>query len=98
MGNHLPLHSVDMRAGAKEFSWLRRGSADYEHFMRDLTQMLTTIPVTALACVMDRPGYDERYRATYPPQTDSPVSRFQGRPAKFVTGLQGRASPDKRCN
>src|SRR5215467_5509174 len=44
-----PLHSVDMRAGAKEFSWLRRGSADYDPFMGDLTRMLTSIPVTALA-------------------------------------------------
>jgi Protein of unknown function (DUF3800) len=64
-----PLHSVDMRAGAKEFSWLRRGSADYNHFMNDLTRMLTTIPVTGLACVIDRPGYDDRYRAIYPRNT-----------------------------
>jgi hypothetical protein len=68
-GIKYPLHSVDMRAGAKEFSWLRRGSTDYENFMRDLTRMLTTIPVTALACVMDRPGYDVRYRETYPRST-----------------------------
>jgi len=61
-----PLHSVDIRHGAHEFSWLRRGSIDYEAFMGDLTRMLTTIPVTALACVMDRPGYDSRYRSIYP--------------------------------
>jgi hypothetical protein len=30
-----PLHSVDIRAGAKDFSWLRRGSSDYEPFMHD---------------------------------------------------------------
>jgi hypothetical protein len=28
--------------------------------------MLTSVPVTALACVMDRPGYDRRYRGVYP--------------------------------
>jgi len=61
-----PLHSVDIRAGAKNFAWLRRGSMDYEPFMRDLTRMLTTAPVTALACVMDRPGYDRRYQELYP--------------------------------
>jgi hypothetical protein len=61
-----PLHSVDIRAGAKGFSWLRRGSADYDGFMRDLTRMLTGAPVTALACVVDRPGYDRRYREVYP--------------------------------
>jgi hypothetical protein len=64
-----PLHSVDMRAGTKDFSWLRRGSAEYDGFMADLTRMLTTIPVTGLACVMDRPGYDNRYRAIYPRTT-----------------------------
>jgi hypothetical protein len=61
-----PLHSVDIRAGTKDFSWLRRGSNDYDAFMGDLTRMLTAIPVVALACVMDRPGYDNRYRTAYP--------------------------------
>jgi hypothetical protein len=60
---------VDIRAGAKAFSWLRRRSSDYDQFMSDLTRMLTTIPVTALACVMDRPGYDDRYRQLYPRNT-----------------------------
>ena len=33
--------------------------------MRDLTSMLTSIPVIGLACVIDRPGYDARYREQY---------------------------------
>lgn len=60
-----PLHSVDMRHAARDFTWLRRGSPEYEPFMRDLTRMLTAIPVTGLACVIDRPGYDARYRPKY---------------------------------
>jgi Protein of unknown function (DUF3800) len=60
-----PLHSVDIRHAAKDFTWLRRGSPEYEPFMRDLTRMLTRIPVTGLACVIDRPGYDARYRPKY---------------------------------
>lgn len=61
-----PLHSVDIRHGSSRFSWLRRDSPEYEPFMRDLTNALTRLPITALACVMDRPGYDRRYRETYP--------------------------------
>jgi hypothetical protein len=64
-----PLHSVDIRAGSKKFSWVRKESAEYKPFMRDLTRMLTTVPVLGLACVMDRPGYDVRYREQYPRKT-----------------------------
>lgn len=60
-----PLHSVDMRHGTKDFNWLRRDSPEYQSFMDDLTQMLVSVPVTALACVIDRPGYDARYREKY---------------------------------
>jgi hypothetical protein len=60
-----PLHSVDMRAASKEFRWLRRDSPDYQPFMRELTQMLLRIPGYGLACVIDRPGYDARYRQKY---------------------------------
>ena len=60
-----PLHSVDIRHAAKEFQWLRRNSPEYGPFMADLTQMLVSIPVIGLACVIDRPGYDARYRQQY---------------------------------
>src|SRR5579884_3595557 len=60
-----PLHSVDMRCAAREFRWLRRESPKYQPFMEDLTQMLLRIPVYGLACVIDRPGYDARYRQKY---------------------------------
>jgi hypothetical protein len=61
-----PLHSVDIRHGTKNFSWVRRGTAEYADFMNDLTQMLISVPITTLACVVDRPGYDRRYRLIYP--------------------------------
>lgn len=60
-----PLHSVDMRHATKNFNWLRRDSPEYQPFMNDLRQMLVSVPVTALACVIDRPGYDARYREKY---------------------------------
>jgi hypothetical protein len=60
-----PLHSEPMRHGTGDFCWLRRDSPEYKPFMRDLTEMLTSIPVLGLACVIDRPGYDARYRKRY---------------------------------
>ena len=60
-----PLHSADIRAGAREFSWARKGTKDHQPFMRDLTRMLEGVPVLGLACVIDRPGADERYRDKY---------------------------------
>jgi hypothetical protein len=31
-------------------------------FMEDIGEFLTSIPVIGLACTIDRPGYDWRYR------------------------------------
>jgi hypothetical protein len=60
-----PLHSVEIRHSSHAFSWLKRGADEYEKFMRDLSRFLTTIDVVGLACVVDRPGYDARYREKY---------------------------------
>jgi len=60
-----PLHSVDIRHSCGRFSWLHRKTDEYERFMRDLTRLLTSINVLGLACVIDRPGYDARYRERY---------------------------------
>lgn len=64
-GINYPLHSVEIRHGSGNFTWCKRSAPDYEPFMRDLTRMLTSIPVLGLACVIDRPGYDARYRPRY---------------------------------
>jgi hypothetical protein len=60
-----PLHSVEIRHSTGKFSWLRRHSADYGRFMNDLTRMLLSMNVLGMACVIDRPGYDARYREKY---------------------------------
>jgi hypothetical protein len=60
-----PLHSEEIRHSSGKFAWLRRGSEEYRRFMVDLTRVLSGIPVAGLACVIDRPGYDDRYRAKY---------------------------------
>jgi Protein of unknown function (DUF3800) len=60
-----PLHSVEIRHCSGRFSWLKRNTDEYETFMRDLTRLLTSVNVLGLACVIDRPGYDARYREKY---------------------------------
>lgn len=60
-----PLHSEEIRHSSGRFTWLQRGTEHYPKFMGDLTRLLTGIRVSGLACVIDRPGYDDRYRAKY---------------------------------
>jgi hypothetical protein len=60
-----PLHSVEIRHSKKNFTWLKRDTEGHEKFMQDLTRLLTTMNVTGIACVIDRPGYDARYRYQY---------------------------------
>lgn len=58
-----PLHSSSIRSKNDGFYWLR--SLDDERknqFFADLQRMFRSTDVIALACVIDRPGYDARYR------------------------------------
>jgi uncharacterized protein DUF3800 len=65
-----PLHSYDIRLGVKRFSWLHKlESREYNRFMRELGAFLTGAPVTGHGCIIDRPGYDGRYRKQYGRQT-----------------------------
>jgi len=60
-----PLHSVEIRNCKNAFSWLKRDTDEYERFMRELSKLLTSMSVIGIACVIDRPGYDARYREQY---------------------------------
>jgi hypothetical protein len=65
-----PLRSYDIRLMDKRFSWLRAISVEERgRFMRDLSDLLTSIPVIGYAAVVDRPGYNFRYRKKYGRQT-----------------------------
>ena len=58
-----PLHSYDIRNKTHDFRWLVDLNRDeHSRFMQDLTDLLVGLPVVGLACVIDRPGYDGRYR------------------------------------
>ncbi|MGL5168983.1 MAG: DUF3800 domain-containing protein [Afipia sp.] len=69
-GIKYPLHSYDIRAETDDFKWL--GSVDdkdYKRFMSGLSNLLLSIPIIGHACVIDRPGYNARYREKYGRQT-----------------------------
>jgi hypothetical protein len=60
-----PLHSVEIRHSTGRFTWLKRDNAEYGKFMRDLTRTLLGMNALGIACAIDRPGYDTRYREKY---------------------------------
>lgn len=61
-----PLHSEEIRHKTKKFSWLRNLSdPELDKFMGELGDMLASAPCLGHACVVDRPGYDARYREKY---------------------------------
>jgi Protein of unknown function (DUF3800) len=99
-----PIHSVEVRARNKGFLWLeKRPKSDREKFYEDLYQLLKAAPVTGLACVIDRPGYNARYRERYGRQRwslcKSAFNIAVERAAKYARGLgcRLRVSPE-RCN
>ena len=65
-----PLHSYDIRAQTENFAWLGKiEERERTRFMRQISSMLMNIPVFGHACVIDRPGYNHRYREKYGRQT-----------------------------
>jgi hypothetical protein len=64
-GMDYPLHSTKIRGRRKEFSWLGRDQARATMFYTELGDMLVEQPVLGIACVIDRPGYNARYKEQY---------------------------------
>jgi len=57
-----PLHSVEIRGKTKNFQWLSKlPSAELQRFLEDLYGLMKEAPVSGIACVIDRPGYNARY-------------------------------------
>jgi hypothetical protein len=63
-----PLHSVDIRAKSGDFTFLGGLSVESSNrFMTELSELMVDPPFLGFACVIDRPGYDARYRMKYGP-------------------------------
>jgi hypothetical protein len=65
-GIDYPLHSVKIRGRSREFAWLEQlDEPRRNRFFKDLESLILGAPVIGTACVIDRPGYDARYRERY---------------------------------
>jgi hypothetical protein len=61
-----PLHSSEIRSRVENFRWLRQCSdAERAEFFEDIGKLVTSSELAATACVIDRPGYNHRYREKY---------------------------------
>jgi len=61
-----PLHSVEIRGKTEKFHWLSQlAECEKLRFYEELYQVMRKAPLTGLACVIDRPGYNTRYREMY---------------------------------
>lgn len=60
-----PLHSHKIRTRKDTFRWLESDPAKAAVFYQDLERFLCGIPGCAVACCIDRPGYDARYAGQY---------------------------------
>lgn len=64
-----PLHSYEIRNRTGGFGWLKTAKpALLDKFMEDLGELIAALPIYALACVVDRPGYSARYIPEYGPR------------------------------
>jgi hypothetical protein len=99
-----PLHSSEIRSQNEDFFWLRgKTKAEQAEFYEDLYCLMRDAPVTGIACVIDRPGYNARYAQKY---NENPwmlcktsFSVVVERAAKFAIsqGRKLRVLPEK-CN
>lgn len=60
-----PFHSYEIRGRHENFTWLGDDAKVCHKFLAELEQLLFKLPVIGLACVIDRPGYNHRYREKY---------------------------------
>jgi Protein of unknown function (DUF3800) len=61
-----PIHSVEVRSRTLNFHWLKDKTKEIQdEFYEALYQLMKAAPVTGLACVIDRPGYNARYLEKY---------------------------------
>ncbi len=57
-----PLHSVEIRNRNENFLWLEKlDESERKRFYEDLYQLMKESRAVALACVIDRTGYNHRY-------------------------------------
>ncbi|MDE2844355.1 MAG: hypothetical protein OXN21_13375 [Chloroflexota bacterium] len=86
-GIDYPLHSSRIRGARGKFGWL--GSRENrDAFLSELQTFILSLPVIAIACVVDREGYSSRYGNIYHnhlwPMSKTVFSILLERAAKFA--------------
>lgn len=85
------LHSTKIRCKKNHFEWLKCDEKAKE-FYSALENMIIGLPIFAHACVVDRPGYHERYSDVYEDKWQLCRSAYQiliERAVKFVRSIGG---------
>src|SRR3546814_4091498 len=59
-----PLHSWAIRGARGKFAWLK-APEKAGNFHAAIEEYLLSLPIVALACVINRPGYVARYKGRY---------------------------------
>jgi hypothetical protein len=60
-----PLHSTKIRGRRDDFVWLGENVLTEQDFLADLQNLMLSLPVIGFAAVIDRPGYNSRYKEKY---------------------------------
>ena len=60
-----PLHSHKIRSRTQEFAWLGSDKKRADEFYTGIENLVTKMPGWVTACVVHRPGYNERYERLY---------------------------------
>lgn len=63
-GIKYPLHSSEIRGRRKNFAWLN-DKEKAKKFYPELGAFIVSLPIIAVACVIHRPGYVDRYKDRY---------------------------------
>jgi hypothetical protein len=64
-GIDYPLQSAAIRGRRRNFAWLGEDIEKERKFLADLEGFLLALPVIGFAAVIDRPGYNRRYKEKY---------------------------------
>lgn len=91
-----PLHSTAIRGKRNNFAWLGADPMVEQVFLADLEKFLLSLPVLGFATVIDRLGYNSRYKEKYGDQRwwmcKSAYNILIERVCKYVDGQGGTLS------
>lgn len=84
-----PLHSYEIRNATDNFAWIGKSHESKEKFWSEVGQFLVNLPVLGFAAVVDRVGYNSKFKDVYENQRwmmcKTAFAVLVERAAKYVT-------------